>query len=324
MFIPELDTLANKAELNEWLIREFGQSRLSRYFNGKVPEPFGVRNALTNLDVDEIWLKIVAACSSHEYEQQRKARRAIQSCNNRCTPEERQTLLRLAQAGRWSEAELVATDLKNRKDKKRFSELLEKIRHFEATSPFKGREYKKDEYFEIWGWYQDVIYERDDGRCQHCGRVKNLHLDHILPLSKGGESRLTNLQLLCSVCNLKKATRTEYEYPLAIQAAWYKNRRKHGGSTENLGGLIEDQKEQSMKADQPTADKIPIHITKVSDSRIEITYHPTSSVRVTDYFERAAYIGRLQRWSDDLFDLLGTNNEWVGEVEVKPKLPKVS
>ncbi|MGH9734205.1 MAG: HNH endonuclease [Candidatus Acidiferrales bacterium] len=31
-----------------------------------------------------------------------------------------------------------------------------------------------------------------------------LHVDHVMPLGKGGETVLENLQVLCSVCNIGK------------------------------------------------------------------------------------------------------------------------
>jgi len=53
--------------------------------------------------------------------------------------------------------------------------------------------------------------QRDKFTCQHCGAspAKNpsveLHLDHIVPWSKGGETTYENLQILCSKCNLGKS-----------------------------------------------------------------------------------------------------------------------
>lgn len=54
---------------------------------------------------------------------------------------------------------------------------------------------------------------RDKFRCKYCGaspfddpKVK-LHVDHIIPLSKGGLSAMQNLQTLCSKCNLGKAVK---------------------------------------------------------------------------------------------------------------------
>ncbi len=37
--------------------------------------------------------------------------------------------------------------------------------------------------------------------CANCGAAEPLVLDHIIPLAKGGLSRLDNLQLLCAECN---------------------------------------------------------------------------------------------------------------------------
>ncbi len=42
------------------------------------------------------------------------------------------------------------------------------------------------------------------GKCQNCGRVDNLTLDHIIPISQGGTDNHKNLQCLCWRCNRKK------------------------------------------------------------------------------------------------------------------------
>jgi hypothetical protein len=47
--------------------------------------------------------------------------------------------------------------------------------------------------------------------CPYCGGSLNesdSHLDHIYPVSKGGQSVLRNLVFVCSKCNLKKKTQT--------------------------------------------------------------------------------------------------------------------
>ena len=57
------------------------------------------------------------------------------------------------------------------------------------------------------------ILERDGFTCQLCGRSPRtgdnvkLHVDHILPISKGGRTEPDNLQVLCRDCNLGKGTR---------------------------------------------------------------------------------------------------------------------
>jgi 5-methylcytosine-specific restriction endonuclease McrA len=65
-----------------------------------------------------------------------------------------------------------------------------------------------------------VVYEEDwlgnetnyvDGyECKRCKRVFDLDIlevDHIIPRSKGGSDRPSNLQLLCPVCNKKKSAK---------------------------------------------------------------------------------------------------------------------
>lgn len=52
------------------------------------------------------------------------------------------------------------------------------------------------------------VLERDGFRCQYCGQGANettLHVDHIIPSSKGGDDCPDNLITACDDCNLGKA-----------------------------------------------------------------------------------------------------------------------
>ena len=51
------------------------------------------------------------------------------------------------------------------------------------------------------------VWRRDQGRCVRCESGKDLHVDHIVPVSKGGAAIVRNLQLLCESCNLSKGDR---------------------------------------------------------------------------------------------------------------------
>lgn len=49
------------------------------------------------------------------------------------------------------------------------------------------------------------VWKRDKGRCVKCGKLDNLHFDHIIPFSKGGSSLVfENIQVLCARHNLEK------------------------------------------------------------------------------------------------------------------------
>jgi len=52
------------------------------------------------------------------------------------------------------------------------------------------------------------IFKRDSFTCQYCGKSAPevvLHVDHITPISKGGEDDITNLITACQSCNLGKS-----------------------------------------------------------------------------------------------------------------------
>ena len=56
-----------------------------------------------------------------------------------------------------------------------------------------------------------LVMQRDNFKCCACGASPakdpsvELHIDHIIPWSKGGETTMDNLQTLCSKCNLGKS-----------------------------------------------------------------------------------------------------------------------
>lgn len=58
------------------------------------------------------------------------------------------------------------------------------------------------------------IFYRDRNRCQYCGKVfaqRELNLDHVVPLSRGGGSGWENVVCACICCNTRKGNRTPSE-----------------------------------------------------------------------------------------------------------------
>lgn len=49
---------------------------------------------------------------------------------------------------------------------------------------------------------------KQDGKCAYCGESDKVwHLDHVVPVSRGGGHEIANLQVLCAGCNLRKGAK---------------------------------------------------------------------------------------------------------------------
>ena len=94
----------------------------------------------------------------------------------------------------------------------------------------------------LWAKTRVRIFKRDRGECQSpeyahpkkvglCQRKMSLsqcHIDHIIPLAKGGTNRANNLRVLCPICHALRADKTHAMLRLGMFAdgllpANYKN-----------------------------------------------------------------------------------------------------
>jgi 5-methylcytosine-specific restriction endonuclease McrA len=65
------------------------------------------------------------------------------------------------------------------------------------------------------------LWHRVPHRCAVCEvkiTIKNRHVDHIQPLSRGGRNVIANIQFTCSGCNLKKGSRDPIEFMRSLGA----------------------------------------------------------------------------------------------------------
>jgi hypothetical protein len=73
---------------------------------------------------------------------------------------------------------------------------------------------------------RQAVLDRDDYLCRYCGRrSQTMEIDHIIPVSQGGESTLDNLVTACRRCNRKKAARTPEEAGMTVLPVRTETRR---------------------------------------------------------------------------------------------------
>lgn len=89
---------------------------------------------------------------------------------------------------------------------------------------FCGRRCLRDFFMQTdWDRIRRIIYSRDGGICMKCGKwiKSSYHVDHIIPISKSGEEfDLSNLELSCPECNLKKHNKEDIPNIDIINHSW--------------------------------------------------------------------------------------------------------
>lgn len=61
-----------------------------------------------------------------------------------------------------------------------------------------------------------IMWDKTGGRCWYCGEMMNpfreFSIDHVIPLSKGGNDSFNNLVPCCRRCNVRKSSRSLDEF----------------------------------------------------------------------------------------------------------------
>lgn len=94
------------------------------------------------------------------------------------------------------------------------------------------------------------VYEKYGGRCAYCGEpieYKEMQLDHMEPLAKGGADNEANYMPACRTCNHYKSTLTVEQFReqiglltkrLTERVYIYKLALRHGCITENNAPIV--------------------------------------------------------------------------------------
>ena len=148
------------------------------------------------------------------------ARRCSQACNNLAKyadPEHRAA--RVVAAREWSQA--------NRERRRVIAQNYKrKRREWEQASPSAGITARD--------WLRTL--NRWGHRCAYCGAAGLLHMDHVVPLSRGGAHTIGNVLPACQGCNLSKHNRCLTEWQMR-KARREGARHGTGSQTRRWAGL---------------------------------------------------------------------------------------
>jgi 5-methylcytosine-specific restriction endonuclease McrA len=99
----------------------------------------------------------------------------------------------------------------NRKwEQKNPEKKLSYLHNYRARKRGNGGSYTMEELHDLW--------HKQNGFCFYCGELlyKTLnsvyHVEHKIPISRGGSNNISNIALSCEECNLRKGTRTHEEF----------------------------------------------------------------------------------------------------------------
>lgn len=116
--------------------------------------------------------------------------------------QERQRIMRWAEENPDKVREKSARWAKENRDKRRANEHRRRAQKRQSQGDHTDADIKRQ-------------YKAQKGKCFWCGvKVgKTYHVDHIVPLSRGGSNSPENLVIACPACNLSKGDKLPHEWP---------------------------------------------------------------------------------------------------------------
>lgn len=120
-------------------------------------------------------------------------------------------------------------------------------------------------------------------KCLYCGCNDNLHIEHIIPLQKGGASDLPNLTRACGRCNSFKGVFSIEEFLVRM----IKKREE----TRNYGLRVIN-KIRSAKRRKTVGFEYAYYQSKVIYSRLEHSYFTSiiNSILNNSYYPKFTYL----------------------------------
>jgi len=106
--------------------------------------------------------------------------------------------------------------------------LIDHIRYEHADQEVSQKPTKRQEFQAKREKLFMVLVARDGEQCAVCKATTDLAIDHVVPLSRGGDNELRNLRLLCRRHNSSKGNKLDSEWKVSVRT----------DTTEMMGGKM--------------------------------------------------------------------------------------
>ena len=112
----------------------------------------------------------------------------------------------------------ILKEIHGNHSKKIFHRLMKKSCTLKSSLKRRSKEYEVLYAIEL-REIRNMLLDCYGKMCRYCANtldVTNIACDHIIPLSMGGESSVSNLQFICGRCNTRKGPLTDDNYILLL------------------------------------------------------------------------------------------------------------
>lgn len=127
------------------------------------------------------------------------------------------------------------------------------------------------------------VFAKDNYECVECGAGENLSIDHIVPITKGGTSDLSNLQTMCVPCNARKGNRERQRE--------YRSRKRNATDNGEVDNASRDVTHQRQIQRTDTDSEAETETSRTSENREENANPRPSAAQLIDQMSVACENG---------------------------------
>lgn len=147
--------------------------------------------------------------------------------------------------------------------------------------------------------YKHIIKER----CAQCGSKENLTVDHIIPKAEGGSEAITNLQILCSNCNLAKGNIPPFwmRVKIIFRGDLFKMKNEMKSMLASRFGELKVWQITQDKAIENNKNNISNNAGQLARAQVRLDTHVKHLALMTDNYNKLIRALKLQ-WDEEKQD----------------------